>query len=471
MKSANAYDSVPSVSALLEKPEIRALTASHGRSAVLEAIRATLDEMRFAIKNGSPAGADAEPIERTLARKCLAAPSLRPALNATGILLHTGLGRSPLAAEACAAAIEIAAGYSNLELNLETGDRGERCDHVRSLLLQLTGAEDAIAVNNNAGATILALRALAHGREVIVSRGQLVEIGGRFRLPEIFEVSGARLREVGTTNRTRLADYESAISPQTAAILRVHPSNYRILGFAESPGIVELAGLAKSRGLFVIDDIGSGAIDRERPRLPAGMSEPALSEGVAAGADLVLASGDKLLGGPQAGLIVGAKTAVARARNDPLYRALRLDKVTLAALAATLRLALDHDPQAPRIPLWMFINTPVDALMARACAAAARLNASGAWSATAEASVARLGGGSLPGQDLPSACIALAPPFPGGLGSGADALAKRLRAGRPAVVGRISEGRLLLDLRAIPPDRDEQLVEAIERCADLGRSG
>jgi L-seryl-tRNA(Ser) seleniumtransferase len=360
----------------------------------------------------------------------------------------------------------VAIGYSNLEFDLADGTRGRRTAGVAELLRDLTGAEAATVVNNNAGATVIALRALAAGREVIVSRGQLIEIGGSFRLPEIFEVSGARLREVGTTNKTRLSDYRSAIGPETAAILRVHPSNFRIVGFTEQPGLTELVQLAHAHGLWAIDDIGSGAIRPGSP--PRVEDEPTAAESVADGADLVLFSGDKLLGGPQCGILVGSREAIGRIEVDPLMRALRVDKMTLAALEATLRLAADADHAARRIPLWAMIAAPLPGLRDRAASLAEVLRSEMGVNATAVASEAFIGGGSVPIHAIESAAVAVAPPFPipGQEGSEA-AWAEALRLGDPPVVGRVQKGAVILDLRTVPSEKDPQLLDAIrEVCQD-----
>ena len=391
-------------------------------------------------------------------------PALRPVLNLTGILLNTGLGRAPLAAEAISAIDEVARGYCNLEYDLIGGGRGRRAGGVAGLLAEMTGAEAATVVNNNAGATILALRALAGGREVVVSRGQLVEIGGSYRLPEIFEVSGARLREVGTTNKTRLADYERAIGPGTAALMRVHPGNYRVVGFTESVGVAEMAALARSRGVAMIDDIGSGRLDEARP--PVAGDEPSAAGGVRAGADLVLFSGDKLLGGPQCGLLVGTRAAVARVEADPLMRALRVDKLTLAALEATLRLARDPALGAARIPLWASLAATVEGLMARAEALADRLRGAG-LAASAVPTVAYLGGGSVPGAEVPSAGVRIGPPYPPAT-PGEAALAAALRRGDPPVVGRVHAGALWLDLRGLDTRDDDLLARAAFAAASGG---
>jgi L-seryl-tRNA(Ser) seleniumtransferase len=452
---------LPPVHVVIERPELAEARERLGREAALRAVRTALGEAREKIVRGENGFAD----PATITRRALAileadGPVLRPVINASGVLLHTGLGRSPLAAEAVEAVAAVARGYCNLEIDLDSGDRGKRTTAVSELLRRLTGAEAATVVNNNAGATILALRALASGREVVVSRGQLIEIGGSFRLPEIFEVSGARLREVGTTNRTRLSDYERAIGPETAALLRVHPSNYRIVGFTESVGIVELAALARSKGLKAIDDIGSGALG---PGLPPHVSdEPTVAEGLTAGADLVLASGDKLLGGPQCGLLIGTKESVARAESDPLMRALRVDKMTLAALEATLRLALDAALAATRIPLWSFLVAPLEALRERAERIAEALRNDPGLNATVVESTAYLGGGSTPAEPIPTAAIRVAPPFPSPWSS-EGAWSRALRLGNPPVVARVQSGAVLFDLRAIEPADDDALVAAVRR--------
>ena len=393
---------------------------------------------------------------------------LRPVINATGVLLHTGLGRAPLAAEAVAAVAEAASGYCNLELDLDDGTRGRRTSGIAGLLRELTGAEAATVVNNNAGATVMALRALAAGREVIVSRGQLVEIGGSFRLPEIFEVSGARLREVGTTNKTRLSDYRRAIGPETAAILRVHRSNFRIVGFTEDAPLPDLVQLAHAHGIWAIDDIGSGALG---PGCPPGIEdEPTAAEGLAAGADLVLFSGDKLLGGPQCGIMVGSREAIGRIEVDPLMRALRVDKMTLAALEATLRLAMDPDHAVERIPLWTMIATPLPVLTARAEALAAAFRDQLGLNAVPSTSESSIGGGSAPVRPIPTAVVAVSPPFPTHQSPGSEsAWARALRRGDPPVVARVQKGLVLFDVRTIAREQEPQLLDAVRRvCQDRG---
>jgi L-seryl-tRNA(Ser) seleniumtransferase len=463
--SDSPFRRLPPVHAVLARPELSEPRAALGHAAVLRAVREALSEARRALAQGGAVAVDPRELAARAAILANERPALRRVLNASGILLHTGLGRAPMAAEAAAAVAEVARGYCNLELDLDSGERGRRTGGVAALIRRLTGAEAATVVNNNAGATVLALRALAAGREVVVSRGQLVEIGGSFRLPEIFAVSGARLREVGTTNRTRLADYEQAIGPETAALLRVHASNYRILGFTESVAMTDLAPLARARGLWAIDDIGSGAL---APGLPPQVGdEPTVAGGIAAGADLVLFSGDKLLGGPQCGLLVGGRAAVARVEADPLFRALRVDKMTLAALEATLRLALDPALAGRRIPLWAFLNTPLATLRERAERLAAHLRDECRLKASVVESTSYLGGGSAPGVPLPTAAVRVEPPFPAPAES-EGAWARTLRLGVPAVVSRVQGGAVLFDLRALAEDEDTLLADAVRRSRGSG---
>jgi L-seryl-tRNA(Ser) seleniumtransferase len=455
---------LPPVHAILNRPELAECLHKHGHRSALAAVRSVLDDLRGRIAREERVDIDPQEIATRVASILMERrPSLRRVLNASGILLHTGLGRAPLAPEAVTAIEAVARGYCNLELDLDSGERGRRTSGVAELLRELTGAEAATVVNNNAAATILALRALANGREVVVSRGQLIEIGGSFRLPEIFGVSGARLREVGTTNRTRLGDYEQAIGPETAALLRVHPSNYRVVGFTESVDIRELADLARRKGVKAIDDIGSGALAPGRPAGIAG--EPSITEGIQAGADLVLCSGDKLLGGPQCGLLLGTREAVTRAETDPLMRALRVDKLTLAALEATLRLALEPALASQQIPLWAFLASPVEAVRERAEALASQLRSRRSLNASAVATTAFLGAGSLPMEPILSYAVRIDPPFPA-LGSSAGGWSRALRGSDPPIVARVHAGALLLDLRAIDPQDDETLRLAVERLID-----
>jgi L-seryl-tRNA(Ser) seleniumtransferase len=456
---------LPPVGAVLEHDVLVESVREKGRAAVLRAVRAALDEARGGLRQGMSLSADAASLARR-SREILEREraALRPVLNATGVLLHTGLGRAPLAAEAIAAVSDVARGYCTLELDLDDGTRGRRTAGVARLVCECTGAEAATAVNNNAGALVLALRALAAGREVIVSRGQLVEIGGGFRLPEILEVSGARLREVGTTNKTRLSDYARVLGPETAAILRVHRSNFRMIGFVEDPELKDLAQLAHEHGVRLIDDVGSGALGPGCP--PRVGDEPTAADAISAGADLVLFSGDKLLGGPQCGIIAGTSKAIDRIESDPLMRALRLDKMTLAALEATLRLASDPERAAERIPLWSMITMPVAQLEARARSLATALSGELGFHANVVAAESFIGGGSTPIMPIPTAAVGISPPFPTSHGS-EIALARALRRSDPPVVARVGKGLLLLDLRTVPVDREADLLDAVRKvCHD-----
>jgi L-seryl-tRNA(Ser) seleniumtransferase len=465
-----ALRELPAVGTIMGHGLLAESLTARGRVAVTRAVRAAIQEARNGVLAGRSPSIDAESLaHRSREFLELDRPRLRPVINATGILLHTGLGRAPLAEEAIAAVVATARGYCNLELDLEEGTRGKRTAGIAALLKELTGAPAATAVNNNAGATILALKSLAAGREVIVSRGQLVEIGGSFRMPEICEVSGARLREVGTTNKTRLADYERAIGPETAAILRVHRSNFQIVGFTEDVPLTELISLAHRHGLFAIDDIGSGALDAERPH---GLSdEPTVAASIAGGADLVLFSGDKLLGGPQCGIMLGTRAAIARVDADPLKRALRLDKMTLAALEATLRLILDPDQARLRLPLWAMIDLPVSTLAARATKLAHRLRDELKLNANVNEGLSYIGGGSAPLHPLETVLVAVSAPFPGADGS-EGGWAHALRQGNPPVIPRVQKGQVLFDLRTVAEDAEPTLIAAIRKvCGDRTVSG
>jgi L-seryl-tRNA(Ser) seleniumtransferase len=401
--------------------------------------RAELAERRAAIQAGVDDGGDLVKGAQARLR-----PRLRRVLNATGVVVHTNLGRAPLAVEARRAVATVAAGYSNLEYDLSAGGRGSRHDHLEALACELTGAEAAMAVNNGAAAVLVAVAALAGpGREVIVSRGQLVEIGGAFRVPDVVVQSGARLVEVGTTNRTRLDDYRAALGPDTAAILRVHQSNFRTLGFVEDVPVEDLVGL----GVPVIDDVGSGVLAHELELLA---DEPPVRRSVGAGAALTVFSGDKLLGGPQAGLLVGRTDAVAACRVHPLARAVRIDKLSLAALEATLQLHRDPALARRELPVLAMLDADPSVLAARAERLAA------ATGGRVIEAVARVGGGALPLLELPGPAVAL-DPGPGG----ADALAAALRAGDPPLVGRIRDGQLLLDPRTLADDELEPAAAAV----------
>ena len=408
--------------------------------------RAELQARREELLDGTHAGTDDATVDLIARARARLRPQLRRVLNATGVVVHTNLGRAPLAAEAQAAVAAAASGYCNLELDLANGERGSRHAHVEGLLRELTGAQAAIAVNNCAAAVLLACAALAGGRDTIVSRGQLIEIGGGFRIPEILAVAGTRLVEVGTTNRTRRADYEAALAAggeRVGAILRAHPSNFRTVGFVEEVEIEALCEL----GVAVIDDVGSGVLTDDIERLAG---EPPVRRSVRAGAALTAFSGDKLLGGPQAGLLVGTRDAVEACRRHPLARAVRIDKLSLAALEATL--ALHRDPVAARrtLPVLAMLEADEATLSRRADELAA------ATGGTVVASTARVGGGALPLLELPGPAVAI-DPGP----AGADALAADLRAGDPAVVGRIHDGRLLLDPRTLTDDEAREVARAV----------
>ncbi len=448
--AAASLRQLPSVDRLLQSPGVTVLVEAHGREVVIEGLRAALDEARASIRGGAePPDTDALLAAAERHIEVVTAPSLIPTINATGVIIHTNLGRAPLSADARRAMLDVALGYSNLEYDLAAGARGSRYIHAARLLAELTGAEAALVVNNNAAAVTLALAALCAGQEVLISRSELVEIGGGFRIPDVLRQSGARLVEVGTTNRTYVRDYAAALTEQTAAILCVHSSNFKIIGFTHHPTRAELAELAHAHGRLLIDDIGSGALlDTAAYGLA---SEPTPQASLAAGADLVTFSGDKLLGGPQAGIIVGRQALIDRLRAFPLTRALRVDKLTLAALHATLMHYRRGD--VTRIPIWAMIAATVDDLAARAQAWAELLAARG-LAAEVVSAESTVGGGSLPGESLPTRALVLTVPSP-------DDMAARLRRGRPPVVARIEDDRLLFDPRTVLPEQDEALLAAI----------
>lgn len=460
----NLFRNLPSVNELLDSPPLKGMVAKVSHHVVVTRVRSFLDDLRSELQS---AAAEVKlPDVRELAERIAARisesekPLLRPVINATGVMLHTGLGRAPLAETAIAEMAAVAQDYASVELDLTSGRRSQRVLAVEGLLTEATGAEAAAVVNNNAAATMLALAALAAGREVIVSRGQLIEIGGSYRLPEVMSVSGAVLREVGTTNKTRLDDYERAIGERTAALLLVHPSNYVVSGFVKSVPLAELVRLGRARGLPVIHDVGSGAlVDFAR----FGFSdEPVVGDSVKQGADLVLFSGDKLLGGPQSGIAVGKRSLVEQILRHPLARALRVDKLTLAALAATLRLYRDQEQAMHTVPLLHMLSTSLDNLRLRAQRLAPQMaDCRAIASADPLEDVTYLGGGSLPTQKLATWCVALTPAE-----MSVDRLATRLRTGRPAVVGRVHEGRLYLDLRTVFPRQDLDLVAAVRALSD-----
>jgi L-seryl-tRNA(Ser) seleniumtransferase len=425
--AANPLRQLPSVDSLLGRA--KGAVERHGRTATVEAIRTALGEARAA-GEARPAEALLARVEELLERP----PSLRRVLNATGVIVHTNLGRAPLAASALERVAAVAGGYSNLEYDLDAGRRGSRHSHLGPILAELTDADDGLAVNHNAAAVLLCLAALAADREVVISRGELIEIGDGFRIPDILAQSGARLVEVGTTNRTTLADYEAAIGPDTGAIVRVHQSNFRMVGFTAAPSLADLAGLATARGVPLVDDLGSGQL----LDLPDLADEPTARSSIAAGATVVCFSGDKLLGGPQAGVIVGSANAVERVRRHPLARAVRIDKLSLAALEATLELS--HDPQRAlrEVPVLRTAAESAGAVHERARRLADRLGG------TVVATTARIGGGAVPLLELPSYACAL---------EGGDALATALRAADPPVIAVVREGRVLLDCRTLSDDQ------------------
>ena len=450
-----ALRALPSVDRLVNQAQPH-ITGQLPRDELVRIARAVLHHARDTA-NGNPPPALEQLVAAVVAQaEQLQQPSLRPVINASGVVIQTNLGRAPLSAGALAAMQAVAQGYSTLEYDVAAGERGSRYDHLGTLLARLKGAEAALAVNNNAAAVLLVLACFCAGKEVLVSRGQAVEIGGGFRIPDVLRQSGARLVEVGTTNRTYARDYADAITADTAAILTVHRSNFKIVGFTHEPHEHELRHLAHEASLLWIDDWGSGSLLRpERYGLAA---EDTIQDRVAAGCDIVCFSGDKLLGGPQAGLIVGGAELIARLRKQPLLRALRVDKLTLAALEATL-LSYVWGRADQDLPVWQMISVTPDALQTRAQAFAAQLAADG-HHVEVLASESTIGGGSLPGETLPSAAVALP-------GSPA-ALHARLRQGSPAVVGRILENRLLLDFRTILPEQEKTLLQAVRSALGQG---
>jgi len=448
---------LPAVNEILGESDVVGLIERFGRDPVATSVRRELEETRGALRADPAATVPTAPELAQQVRAWFAReerPNLRRVLNATGIVLHTGLGRAPLAAEALQA-VQENGGYCNLETDLESGKRSHRGDSVRELLCELTGAEAATVVNNNATATVLTLRALAAGREVLVSRGQLIEIGGSFRLPDIMETSGALLREIGTTNRTHRSDYEQALSERTALLLRVHSSNYRVVGFVKSTPLVELVELARRAGVRVVDDIGSGALF-DIPGLTGG-HEPLARESVAAGADVVLFSGDKLLGGPQAGIIVGTADCVELIERDPLMRVVRVDKLALAALEATLRLHRDRQLALTRIPLYQMLSQTEAQLQRRAKALRRRLlRMLPGLDCQVVRTASFVGGGSVPAEEMPSSAVAIRP-----TGLSLDEAARRLRTGKLAVFPRLEQDQLLFDLRTIQPGEEAALATAL----------
>jgi len=461
------YRKLPSVDELLHQPESAMLLENEGRAAVTEAAREVLETLRQEIASGNldASAVDLEvsglatAVERRL-RQSLS-PSLRPVINATGVVLHTNLGRAPLAEAALEGIREVAGVYSNLEFDIVSGERGERDVRVERLTARLLNQEGltgiaTVVVNNNAAAVLLSLNTLAEGSEVIVSRGELVEIGGSFRIPEVMAKSGAVLREVGTTNRTRLADYEKAINERTRLLLRVHRSNFQIVGFTEQPALEDLVALARKHKLRILEDLGSGAMIELRSVGVRG--EPSVWDSLRAGVDVVTYSGDKLLGGPQAGLISGQRETVARIRANPLFRALRVDKLTYAALEATLLAYVRQDYNA--IPAVRMMRLSAEEIGRRAQTLAETLRASAPRlkvETIAGASV--IGGGAAPGAALPTVLLSVTSQDLSG-----DDLVALLRAHQPPIVARVEQGRVLLDLRTVFPDQDKIIAETLSQC-------
>ena len=461
--SVALFRQLPAVDKWLASASGSALSAEFSTAEVTGIMREHLTRIRRSLGNGLTELPDFQgPQYQALMRAELLErrrPSLRRAINATGIILHTNLGRAPLAAEAVAAMEAAARGYSNLEFDLETGERGSRQDHVESLLCRVTGAEAALAVNNCAAAVMLALESFAADGEVIVSRGELVEIGGSFRMPDVIAKSGARMVEVGTTNKTRLEDYAAALSERTRIVLAVHPSNFQIVGFSAKPALRELAKLAHDNQLLCVQDLGSGALAQVQP--VASMTGQTVQGGLADGVDLVTFSGDKLLGGPQAGLIVGRPELMETVKRNPLARALRIDKLSLAALAATLRLYLPPNDPAKKIPVLRMLSESEASLAARAQQLLKRLRDIPRVDADIVDDVTYSGGGALPMVELPTKTVRVTAD-----GITAGTLAKRLRRQQPPVIARLADDRLVLDPRTMLPADSEDLLNAVRQALE-----
>jgi L-seryl-tRNA(Ser) seleniumtransferase len=453
----NLLRELPSVDRLLNTSMAVDMMLAYGRSLTVESLRHSLEAARSAILSGQASYAPMNAVLVDDARVWLErflAPTLQPVINGTGVIIHTNLGRAPLSEAARQAIDDAAKGYSTLEYDLASGERGSRTVHAEQLLTRLTDAEAALVVNNNAAAVLLMLTTLCRGKEVIISRGQLVEIGGGFRIPDVMAQSGAKLVEVGTTNRTHLHDYANAITENTAAILIAHHSNYKIIGFSSEPTLAELTELAQEHNLPLLYDQGSGAL---LDSSPYGLEpEPTVLDGLAAGADLVAFSGDKLLGGPQAGILVGRQELVAQLKRHPLARAVRADKLCLAGLSATLTHYLTDNAHT-EIPVWRMISRPLEEIAAKADTWAARLQELGIKAEVVDGR-STVGGGSLPGTSLPSRVVAISHSDP-------DQLAARLRQEKIPVIGRIQDGRFLIDPRTILKDQVEMLLQSLVNCA------
>lgn len=456
-------EQLPKIQSILDSADAEELIREFGRQRVLEEVRRGVDELRatvLAFRNGPVRFCLAEFVDRLrseLARS--EATTLRRVVNATGIVIHTNLGRVPLAQEAIEAISEVAAGYSNLEYDLDRGQRGSRLSHVEGLLRELTGAEAALVVNNNAAAVMLVLNTLALGKEVIVSRGEMVEIGGSFRIPEVIGRSGARLVEIGTTNKTHVGDYEHAITNETRVLMKVHPSNYRVVGFTDSVPREQVVAIAREHGLAAVEDLGSGTLlDLSRYGLPA---EPTVQQAVAAGLDAVTFSGDKLLGGSQAGIVVGKKDSVQAMKKDPLIRALRIDKLSLAALDATLRLYRNPERLVERLPLLRMLAAAPESLERRARTLAELLNKVPRLTTEIERSHGFAGGGSLPDEAIPTTVVAIRHETlrPG-------TIVERLRRGDPPVVARIENDRVVFDVRTLTDEEAGIVGVAVRSCVE-----
>lgn len=458
---ADLLRKIPQVDAVLSLPGAQPLAAESGRELLARCVREAIEELRSHLKKGEAAPVDDLSILAAARGRIAAlnAPRLARAINATGVILHTGLGRALLPKAALDAIAAEQKGYSLLEVERATGGRSFRETHVAEILREITGAEAATVVNNNAGATLLALAALAKGREVITSRGQLVEIGGSFRIPDVMKESGAALVEVGATNKTYIADYENAVTERTALLLRVHTSNYRILGFTHAATLEELIALGKKRGVPVMDDLGSGAfVDLS----PFGVTdEPTVQSSVRAGADVITFSGDKLLGGPQAGILAGRKETIGLIRRHPLFRALRVDKLTLTALEAVLKLYRDKERLFRELPTLRMISMTLDECEQRALGLATMLKGLKGLSVEVRADSSEFGGGSVPTQQIPTRVVALTH-----ASMSLEALAEGLRRGAPCVFCRVQQERVLLDVRTLQEGEDAELAAALRRICE-----
>jgi L-seryl-tRNA(Ser) seleniumtransferase len=461
------FSVIPSIDELLRRPVVRALETRYGSAATLAALRGAAADMRRAITAGQEGVGDATAVVSRIEGAATARlgemfrPSLEPVINATGVIIHTNLGRAPLAAAAIARVAEVAAGYCTLEYDVGLGARGRRDAHAEPLVCRLTGAEAGVVVNNNAAATLVTLAALAAGREVVVSRGELVEIGGGFRVPDVMRTSGAQLREVGTTNKTRASDYAAAVTNRTALLLRVHPSNFKMEGFTDRPTLHELVAVGKRLNVPVAEDLGSGLFEPEREGGtaaqpdPVSRVEPSVASTIAAGVDVCCFSGDKLLGGPQAGIIVGRASLLERIRRHPLMRALRVDKMTYAALEATLAEYTSGRAEST-VPVRRMLAMSADEIRERADRLAGALGRRPDWHAEIVPGVSAVGGGSAPGVDLPTWLVAVTK-----TALSPDALIERLRGLQRPVIARIHDDRVTLDLRTVAVDQDAALLNLL----------